>query len=391
MYPRQLIWSAPLSASASPEPPLAADEAADSIDCLIIEPFGRVERSAGTALSDADMHAESVDRQHERDAEDPPAQDVAIDRLTAARTAAVRGDDPWAEAGRKVLGVLLARMLARVPGVIAGEDPEDVRAMRVAARRMRAAWRVFGDGFEREAMRPYVHDLREVGRRLGAVRDLDVVLEILSAYAVRRSEDGRADLAPLLRSWVAVREARRAELLEVLRSDSFARFVAEYERFVETEGFAALPVARHAPGLIRTRMPATTWAAYQNVWAFDDGIATADPATLHELRIAQRWLRYTLEFVREALEPEATPLIRQVVALQDLLGVQHDFHVAATLARHLVSGSRSLSGRETKAIDRFARHLDRGVERSRRALGPTWRPLVAPAYRRRLGRALARL
>ena len=41
-------------------------------------------------------------------------------------------------------------MLARVPGVIAGEDAEEVHAMRVAARRMRAAWRVFGDGFERE-------------------------------------------------------------------------------------------------------------------------------------------------------------------------------------------------------------------------------------------------
>lgn len=61
------------------------------------------------------------------------------DRQPLGRTPGVRGSDAWAEAGRKVLRFHLARMLARVPGVIAGEDPEQVHAMRVAARRMRAA------------------------------------------------------------------------------------------------------------------------------------------------------------------------------------------------------------------------------------------------------------
>jgi len=263
--------------------------------------------------------------------------------------------------------------------------------MRVAARRMRAAWRVFGDGLEREARRRYVRDLREIGTRLGAVRDLDVLLEILAADAVGRSERGRAGLAPLLRAWDADREARRVELVGVLESESFARFVAEYEEFTETEGLAALPLAPHAPGLVRTRMPATAWTAYQTVWAFDDDMAGADLATLHQLRIAGKWLRYTLEFVREALEPEATPLIRTVVALQDHLGAQHDFHVAAELAREFASGSGALTSHERKSIERFVRRLDEGVEQSGRAFVPTWRALVAPAYRRRLGRGLARL
>lgn len=64
-------------------------------------------------------------------------------------------------------------------------------------------------------------------------------------------------------------------------------------------------------------MPATAWAAYQAVWAFDDHLGRADLTTLHQLRIAGKWLRYTLEFARDALEPEATPLIRRVVVLQD--------------------------------------------------------------------------
>jgi len=192
-------------------------------------------------------------------------------------------------------------------------------------------------------------------------------------------------------AWVAEREARRVELVDLLGSDAFARFVAEYEAFAASEGLAALPVVPRAPGLVRTRMPATAWAAYQAVWAFDDHIGRADLTTLHQLRIAGKWLRYTLEFAREALEPEATPLIRQVVALQDHLGTQHDLHVAATLAREVGAGAPALSKQELASIDRFAHQLDSGVVRFGRSLGRTWRPLVAPDYRRRLGRALARL
>ena len=325
------------------------------------------------------------------DHSEPNAAQQAIERLVVGRTPGVRGDDPWAEAGRKVLRFHLARMFARVPGVIAGEDPEEVHAMRVAARRARAAWRIFGDGFEPEAVRGYRRDLRAIGGRLGAVRDLDVLLEILADHGIRRSERGRVGLSPLLRAWDAEREARRIELVEVLESEIFARLLGEYGAFAETEGLAAVPMAPHTPRLVRDRMPATAWAAYGDVWAFDDGLASADLATLHQLRIAGKWLRYTLEFVREVIEPEATPLIHSVVALQDQLGVQHDFHVAATLAREFVANSTSLSNHERKSIERFVRELDAGVAQCTRSFGPTWRSLTAPAYRRRLGRGLARL
>jgi triphosphatase len=325
------------------------------------------------------------------DGDPPPAlAPDAFRDLAVSRTPDVRGDDPWAEAGRKVLRFHLARMLARVPGVISGEDSEDVHAMRVAARRMRAAWRVFGDGFEREAGRRYRDDLREIGVRLGAVRDLDVLLEILAGHTIRRSDQSRAGLAPLVRAWDAERAARRDELVGTLESESFERFVVEYEVFAMTDGLAALAVEPHAPGLVRNRMPAVAWAAYEAVWAFDAGLGEADLATRHQLRIAGKWFRYTLEFVREAIEPEATSLIGPVVALQDHLGAQHDFHVAATLAREFAE-SGSLSSQELKSIERFVRQLDEGVAQSGRAFIPTWRSLIAPGYRRRLGRGLARL
>jgi triphosphatase len=262
--------------------------------------------------------------------------------------------------------------------------------MRVAARRMRAAWRVFGDGFERDARRRYRNELRSIGARLGDVRDLDVLIEILVTHGEQRSARQRSGLEPLLAAWRARREARRVDLVAALGSESFAQFIGDYEMFAETPGHAASAVPPHAPGLVKNRMPATIWSAYQAVWAFDDDLGTADLATLHELRIAAKWLRYTLEFVREPLEPQATALIRPVVALQDHLGDQHDQHVAGLLAREFAA-STTLADGQAKAIARFVGDLDRGVERLDRSFGTTWRPIADSGYRRGLGRAIARL
>ena len=312
------------------------------------------------------------------------AERLAAAHLADARTPGLRADDPWAEAGRSVLRFHLARMLARVPGVVAGEDPEDVHAMRVAARRMRAAWRVFGDGFERDARRRYLAELRDIGARLGDVRDLDVLIEILVTYGDQRSARQRAGLQPLLAAWRARREARRVDLVEALGSERFAEFTRDYGAFAEAPGLAARALGPHAPGLVRNRMPATLWAAYQDVWAFDGDLATADLATLHQLRIAAKWLRYTLEFVREPLEPQATALIRPVVALQDHLGDQHDQHVAGLLARAFATStspdrrpgegrSPSSSAISTEASsDSAVRSEPRGDPSSPRATGAAW-------------------
>jgi CHAD domain-containing protein len=137
-------------------------------------------------------------------------------------------------------------------------------------------------------------------------------------------------------------------------------------------------------------MPATIWDAYQAVWAFDGALETADLATFHELRIAAKWLRYTLEFVREPLEPASTALIRPVVALQDHLGDQHDQHVAGSLAREFAT-STALTDVQAKSIEKFIVHLDQSVARLGRGFGSAWRPIVAASYRRGLGRAIARL
>lgn len=315
---------------------------------------------------------------------------AAVEHLAISSSPGVAATDDWAAAGGKVLRFHLSRMLARVPGTVLGEDPEEVHAMRVAARRVRAAWRVFGDGFERPVVRDQVGRLRILGSELGAVRDLDVQLSILGAARERGSKRDGAALAPLLDAWTAERVVRHTELGERLTSRWFTALVVEHDRLVTEPGDAIKPVARHAPSTVRTRAPSTIWEAYQRVRSYEDTISDADVATLHELRIAAKWLRYTLEFVREPMEPRATELIRRVVVLQDHLGDIHDLHATAARARARTERADLPSG-ERAAIGWLLANADARVQRLQRRSGPAWRSVADTDFRRGLGRALAGL
>ncbi len=321
-----------------------------------------------------------------------PESAEALPILVVGKTPGVRADDTLAEAGRKILRFHLARMLAREPGTRTGEDIEDLHSMRVATRRMRAAWRVFGDAYRPGRTRRYRRDLRDVARRLGAVRDLDVLLDGIGAYAKTQSAQERDGLEPLVAAWRRRREEAQVLLLRTLDTPAYGRFSEEYREFVSTDGLAVLPVAPTAPHRVRDRMPSRIWTAYEQVRGYEPVLRWADVETLHELRIAAKWLRYTIEFVREPLGVESAVLIERVVALQDHLGYLHDADVAANLARSfLVEHAGDLSDHETAAIGRYLIDRERELARLRRTVGPTWRRVAGLAYRRALARTIAGL
>ncbi len=126
-----------------------------------------------------------------------------------------RPDENLAEAARKVMRFHFARMLAREPGTRSGEDIEALHEMRVATRRMRAAFEVFEQAFEPGVLKPYLKGLRQAGRMLGRVRDLDVMIDNARAYAAGLPE-GHPGLAPLLEEWSTQRDAARIEMLAYL-------------------------------------------------------------------------------------------------------------------------------------------------------------------------------
>jgi CHAD domain-containing protein len=331
----------------------------------------------------------------------PTTSDTLIDeetassadgRLVVGRSPGVLADDHIAEAGRKVMRFHLGRMLAREAGVRDGKDLEDVHAMRVATRRQRAAWRVFGESYRHGRTRRYRHGLREVAGRLGAVRDLDVLLEAADVYRNDQPVREQRALEPMLRDWREHRDDARVLLVRELDSDVYRRWVDDYRDFVRTEGAGVLPVQPTQPHRVRDTAGSRVWAAYEQVRGYEPVLRWADVETLHELRIAGKWLRYTLEFVREALGDDAGPLIERVTALQDHLGLMNDANVSGSMARtFLVEHAGELSELESAAIGRFLVSREREVTRLRRQIGAPWRGVAGVTFRRRLGRLISGL
>ena len=245
-------------------------------------------------------------------------------------------------------------MIAKEAGTRSGEDAEDLHSMRVATRRQRAAWRIFGEAFRAKRTKAHRGRLREVASRLGAVRDLDVLIEAADQYRADLPITEQRSLEPLLAAWRTHRDDARVLLLRELDSDGYRRWLDDYAEFVRHEGVAALPVAPTDPHRVRDTAASRIQAAYEQVRAYEPVLRWADVDTLHELRIAGKWLRYSLEFVRETLGPDADALIARVTALQDHLGLMHDADVSAHLARDFL---RRACGRPERRGERGHRPL----------------------------------
>jgi CHAD domain-containing protein len=317
----------------------------------------------------------------------------ASTELAGPRNIGVLPDDSLPEAARKVLAYHFARLRAKQKGTRQGSDPEDLHDMRVAVRRMRAAWRVFAGAFKGGSTRKLRQRLRVLSDRLGVVRDLDVLIENLEAYRDGLDEPDRAGLDPLLSLWRRQREEAQEELVAELDSERHARLVADLKEFLEAGANEAATVASPTlPHHVCDRAPSQIWAAYEAVRAYDPVLPWADVETLHRLRIAGKWLRYDLEFFGEALGRDSARLTERVVALQDSLGYLHDADVAAKLTRDvLVARAGELSRLETETIGAYLHSREREVARRRRALGPVWRAVAGAPFRRALGRATASL
>jgi CHAD domain-containing protein len=211
--------------------------------------------------------------------------------------------------------------------------------MRVATRRLRMALRLFADYLDADTMRPVLMGLRRTGRTLGAVRDLDVFHEKTQRYIASLPRARRGELDPLLAAWQIEYDARRSAMVTYLDGRRYRRFV---------EGLGALlagpPEALAAPGApngptVRQVLPALLHRDLADVLAAGSLVAGAGTPLkrFHELRIAGKALRYTLEFFEAPLGRGSKPLIESVKLLQDHLGDLQDAVVSCGIVRDVLT------------------------------------------------------
>lgn len=245
----------------------------------------------------------------------------------------ILAEDTLAEAGRKTWLYLFAEMIDKENPTRSGEDIENLHDMRVATRRMRSAYDVFGVAFKPKLIKRHLKGLRAAGRALGRVRDMDVLIEKLANYMNTLDESRREGLNPLLSAWQLERENGQQALISHLDSPEYNQFKHEFNQFVQTPGAGVLPHSEAIPraNLVCEIVPVLIYTRMGEVRAYDVILNNASDIQLHALRIEFKKLRYAVEYFREVLGPEVSLVINELKLLQDLLGNFHDAVVACGL------------------------------------------------------------
>jgi CHAD domain-containing protein len=266
----------------------------------------------------------------------------------------------------------LAREMRRQERAVTGTGAsEAVHDMRVATRRLRAALAVFRGvvALPKAARRGR---LRWLARRLGRVRDLDVRLALLEGrYLPQVAGVEAVRLADLVAELGEERRRRQRRLRRGLRRTRYRRLRAALAAWTRKPAYAA---GAGDASAARFMAEAADRAA-QRV-SGHEAMREARPSAeaLHDLRIAVKWLRYTLDFHGEtcglAYDAERS-LARD---LQDCLGEMRDHDLlAAALADR--GPWRQLTARVTEGRHRLWRRF---LELRRRWHART-RPLQAVA------------
>lgn len=204
-----------------------------------------------------------------------------------------------------------------------GEDPsaEPVHEVRVAARRLLAALGVFRPLLDLpEEVDSTV--LREVERRLGKLRDLDVLASRISEASV----SGEAVVARLEATIAVARNEALKQARAGIERKRLRRLTSGLRAWLEEPtctAVAALPLALLAPDLL---FPVLSPTLLHPGWLVADvpapDIKAAAP--LHGLRRQVKVLRYAVECLEECYGEPVEEWLNELHAIQDALGAWHD-------------------------------------------------------------------
>ncbi len=231
-------------------------------------------------------------------------------------------------------------------------EVEGVHQTRVASRRLRAALPIFSSCFKESQRDRWRNSVKDLTRSLGEARDADVQIGFLRELMSRVGEAERTGVRALL----DLKERARVDLQEQ---------VARWLESVEEEG-----VLKDMERLLgkRVRRLEARKADVRGRPSYAAGLAHVsrrtnrvlelepfinDPGAIgkhHDLRIAVKRLRYTLEAFRPLFDDQLKKEIGALKMVQDLLGEMHDCDVWLDSLSTLEEEMRSLPGVDIEAV-----------------------------------------
>jgi CHAD domain-containing protein len=278
--------------------------------------------------------------------------------------------DPLSSLARNVLRAENQALRRHLPPRAKPPTPTQIHELRITARRIRVALRLFGD-----LLPPDAGELREefrwFCRALGDVRDLDVYAQCLAS--------SRPDSASHTPAWslldqrlARTRERSRARVAKLLSTKRVRTLVKTFKQFVDHEPdrgalrrWKSLRIVDAARNDARSGVNRTLKLGRK--------IDSQSPLEAwHRLRIRAKRLRYELEFY-EAFRPSLRDLTLAAKRLQDTLGRYRDLQLAAEQLR---------ASSERLGIDGTDETVTKAIEEMELQVATALHQRFAPAWKR---------
>ncbi len=272
---------------------------------------------------------------------------------TGGLISAVRADSPVQphhsvdDVLATVIGTCIRQFTANWPAFERGDSPggtqgggkEPVHQMRVAMRRLRAAFGLFHRGFPCRDFVALREEAKRIASAMGDARNWDVFADLVHDGPGRGfSQD--PGFAPLLVASGELRTAGHATVDALLKSGETTRFVLSALTFVARRGWRNEMLGADLPTL---SAPAAGFAARclarldKQVRKRGRHIVELPADSRHEVRIALKKLRYATDFFAP-LFPDTHSVrsyARAAARLQDVLGRFNDMAMATDLVNRL--------------------------------------------------------
>jgi CHAD domain-containing protein len=233
-------------------------------------------------------------------------------------------DTTVADAARRSLELRLAVVSHALPlaAHLSEHDIEHVHRLRVATRRAAAALKLYRDWLPRKSARWVKKRLRQMRRAASEARDLDVLIERLT----REDDSGAGPIVHFLEAKRIAVQPEIVELAKELRHDD--EFIRKAARLVRKIANSDGDGHNGGPKKLRDWAPEQL-ARFRTelVDLIPDG--SDDVAALHQFRIRCKALRYAIELLAPAFDPQLRKEVYPAVEeLQERLGKITD-HIAA--------------------------------------------------------------
>jgi CHAD domain-containing protein len=229
---------------------------------------------------------------------------------------------------RAALQAQYKELLDHDPGSRLGVDPEDVHKQRVAVRRLRAQLRAGRPVLDRQWADELRGSLKPVGRVLGQVRDLDVLLARIEEQAEGLPALERSGATDVLDRLRADRDAAHADMVERLSEPWYVALLNRLEQAVDAPAF-------DGRGSLRKRLKKEHRRMDRMI---RDLPAVPTDRQLHEVRIAGKRVRYAAELASASGTRRLKRPIKRAKQLQDVLGEHQDAVVAEERLREMEVG-----------------------------------------------------